>query len=198
MDRGSRIRPVRAIVVCAGLAFTLLPPVAQGAVPTQGLGELQRTVGEAVSQTADLVKPALPQAAPAPAPAPAPKPAAPAPAPRAATPAPAAAPQAPRAAVKQAGAARASSRQNGGSPGSKAAQEPASPAPARSSGSQPDEPTDAPAATPGPVVVTAADVGTADDEASLPFTGSNMLPLLLVAVLVLLTGAGLRRAVRMR
>ena len=196
MDRGSRIRPVRAIVVCAGLAFTLLPPVAQGAVPTQGLGELQRTVGEAVSQTAEVVKPALPQAAPAPAPAP--KPAAPAPAPRAATPAPAAAPQAPRAAVKQAGAARASSSQNGGSPGSKAAQEPASPAPARPSGSQPDEPTEAPAATPGPVVVTAADVGNADDEASLPFTGSNMLPLLLVAVLVLLTGVGLRRAVRMR
>ena len=196
MDSGTRIRPVRAIVVCAGLAFMLLPPVAQGAVPTQGLGELQRTVGEAVSKTAELVKPALPQAAPAPAPAP--KPAAPAPAPRAVTPAPAAAPQAPRAAVKQAGAARASSSQNGSSPGSKAAQEPASPEPARSSGSQPDEPTEAPAATPGPVVVTAADVGNGDDEASLPFTGSNMVPLLLVAVLVLLTGVGLRRAVRMR
>jgi hypothetical protein len=46
------------------------------------------------------------------------------------------------------------------------------------------------------VFATGADIAAADDEAALPFTGSRTLPLLAVAVLVLLAGVGLRRAVR--
>jgi len=192
MDRRSWIRPVRAIVVCAASALTVLPAAAQGAVPVQGPGQLQRTVGQAVSQAADRATSALPSVTRAPAPAP--RPAAPAPAPRTSSPAPAAAAKPPPAPVRQAPVARASS-QRGDSPAS-VAQEPSSPAPARSSGTQPSDSTGPPAATPRPVFATAADLGNGDDETSLPFTGASLLPLLLVAVLVLLTGIGLKRAVR--
>ena len=196
MDRRSWIRPGRAIVVvCAASALTILPSAAHGAAPVQGLGELQRTVGQAVSQAVDLTKPARRPVTPAPAPAP--KPAAPAPAPRAASAAPAAAPQRPAAPVRRARAARASSSRKGKS-SARAARKAPSPAPSRSSATQPAESAAAPATTPRTVFATAADLGTGDDETSLPFTGSNMLPLLLVAVLVLLTGIGLKRAVRLR
>ena len=55
MDRRSWIRPVRAIVVVsAASALTVLPSAAHGAVPVPGTGQLQGTVGQAVSQVRSI------------------------------------------------------------------------------------------------------------------------------------------------
>ncbi len=179
---------------CAVCALAGMPSAAAGAVPGQALGELQRTVGDAVSRALELPKQPVSPATPAPAPAPVPKPAAPAPAPPAAKPGPAAAPQAPSQPVRQTGRVRASSSQVTDSPG-EAARERSAPAPARASAAQSADPTDAAVATARPVLATAADLGDEDDGA-LPFTGFGMLPLVLGAMLALLAGIGLRRAVR--
>lgn len=186
---------MRAIsLVGAVFALAVMPSAAAGGVPGQALGELQRTVGDAVSRAVELPKQPLPPAKPAPAPAP--RPSAPAPASRAAKPAPAATSQAPPRPVRQTGRVRASSSGASDSPGN-AAREPSSPATAKSAATRQADPTDAAVATSPPVLATAADVG-GEDDGSLPFTGFALLPLTLVAALALLAGIGLRRAVRVK
>jgi cobalamin biosynthesis Mg chelatase CobN len=170
-----------------------MPSAAHAAVPGQD-PQLPRTVDEAVSQAADLLTRLAAPVTPAPAPEPAAP--APAPAPRASSPAPPAAPKAPAAPVRQAGSVGATTSQNSDSPGRAVKERSSSPPRARSSDAQPADFTDATEAAARAVFARAADTGEADDEASLPFTGSRTVPLLMVAAIVLLAGIGLKRAIR--
>jgi len=186
MNRRSLSRPGVAV---AALALIALPPPAAGSdLPGPELGELQNAAGEVVAHASPLRKQPAAPVTPAPA-QPAPTPSRPAPA----APAAPAAPSAPAAPAQPAAALGGAPAAGGqaGEPTGQAAEE--SHAAARTGGAQAPDPTDAPDAAANPVPVEAAGGEAAD---TLPFTGSSLLPLLLVAALALGGGIGLRRALR--
>ena len=183
----------RLIVVLGALAASMaLAPTAVGSLP--GQGELQRTVGGVVSEASAPLSKAPAEATPKPSTP------APSPAPRAADPpSPAPSGSAPRPAGRAAGTSPSASKA-AGSPGSVASQAPKSSTPTRaraSGGSQAADPTDETSAAPRPVAAESASTGDAD-ASTLPFTGSTIFPVLLVATLALVAGTALRLAVRTR
>ena len=192
MHRRSVIRLVAmAAAVCAPLAIS---SEAAGGLPAVKLDKVQQTVGETVARAgASLPKqpstPVTPRPAARPSPArPSPRPASPP------TQAPARATAAagpPRSTgAKAAPAARASAPK---------ARSSAAAAPAKASeATKAADPTDAVSADAGSTQTAATNTVDDADAGSLPFTGSTMLPVFLVAVGLLLAGAGLRRTVRVR
>jgi hypothetical protein len=193
MHRRSVIRLVAtATAVCAPLAIS---SEAAGGLPAVKLDKVQQTVGETVAR-AGASLPKQPSTPVTPRPATRPSPARPSPRPASApgqAPARAAAPAAP---VRSAGttaapAARASAPK---------ARSSAAKAPAKASGGAKAaaDPTDAVTADAGSTQTAATNTVADADAESLPFTGSPILPVFLVAVGLLLAGAVLRRTVRPR
>jgi hypothetical protein len=192
MNRRSFSKPVGVTVVISALAA--LPPAASGQDLPGKLGEVQRTLGEAISQ---------PSAPPSVRPAPAarepsrsePRPSAPASPARGSSPSAPAAPPALPQPAGQAGGAPASAGQGGGSPGGRAAGRSSSAPAAKVAGQKAANPTDAPDAT-GELAQAETDDLADEGTGTLPFTGSRLLQPALLAVLLLVAGFGLRRAVR--
>ena len=169
------------------LALVALPSLASAAVPGDTVSRVQRTVGKAVSQ---VVAPSKPAPAPAPA-------RAPAPAPRESSSPPAAktAPAAPSAPAQTTARASAAPRAAGSSDHAtrQAPSATSSAAPAKASGgAAAADPTSAPEATTHPVVDQVSDLRD-ENPGTLPFTGFGIFPVLLVAILALVSGVALRR-----
>jgi hypothetical protein len=192
MKHRSSSRPVGVVVVVVGAVSALLvsAPVAGADVP----GELQRLVGEAAPPVPELQKPPTAPAARGPS-RPASKPSRPAPATPRPNPPPAdASPAAPRPA-RQVGGARATSSQADDPSGQGPSQGSPPATGGASGGATAADAPDAADPTTRPVAAQAGDLGE-QDATTLPFTGFRILPMLLMAVLALMAGIGLRRAVR--
>jgi cobalamin biosynthesis Mg chelatase CobN len=194
MHRRSVIRVVAtATALCAPLA---LSSVADGGVPAVKLDNVRETVGQTVARTGASL-PQKPRTPVTRAPAARPSPARPSPRPASApqqAPARATAPAAPvhGNAGNAAPAARASAPKARSSAKASAAK-------ASGGGKAAADPTDAVSADTGSAQTPTASSSAGDaDAGSLPFTGSTILPVFLVAVLLLLTGVVLRRTVRPR